>query len=288
MVRKFMKPVLPFLETMLTQACNLSCTGCTNYSDLGYSGYVRWVDGRRNLEQWLDRIDISDFGLIGGEPLMNPEVRDWIAGCRKLMPDSQLRFTTNGEILHKHMDILDLLYDVGNIVFKISVHRYDQRLENIIEYIFNKYKWEIVHEHGITRYKSKNNVRFQVNRPQTFIKTYRREYEHMLPYDSNPEESFKICVQQTCPLLYKGRIYKCSTSGLLLDTLLKVGNADNIVWDQYKKYKGIGLEDSLEDINKFISTFGKSETICSMCPNKRDSDAIVIHQNKVKSKNKKL
>jgi len=53
----------------------------------------------------------------------------------------------------------------------------------------------------------------------------------------------------------------------------------------------IGLflsKDSLEDINKFISTFGKSETICSMCPNKRDSDAIVIHQNKVKSKNKKL
>ena len=71
-----MKLVLPFLETMLTQACNLSCTGCTNYSDLRYSGYVKWADGKRDLEQWLDRIDIPDFGLMGGEPLMNPEVNE--------------------------------------------------------------------------------------------------------------------------------------------------------------------------------------------------------------------
>ena len=283
-----MKPTLPFLETMLTQSCNLSCTGCTNYSDLRFSGYVNWADGKHDLEQWLDRINIPDFGLMGGEPLMNPEVRDWIVGCRELMPDSQLRFTTNGELLHKHLDVLDIVQDVGNIVFKISVHRYDRELENIIEYIFNKYKWEIVHEHGITRYKAKNNVRFQVNRPQTFIKTYRREYEHMLPYDSIPSESFDICIQQTCPLLYNGRIYKCSTSGLLVDTLVKTGNIDSMVWDQYKKYKGIGWADSLADIETFISTFGKPESICSMCPTTKDREAIVVHQNKVRSKSNKL
>ena len=283
------KPVLPFLETMLTQACNLSCKGCTNYSDLRHSGYVTWADGKRDLESWLDRIDIPDFGLMGGEPLMNPQVRDWLSGCRELMPNSQLRFTTNGELLNKHLDILDLVHDIGNTVFKISVHRFDKELEDIIEYVFNKYKWEVVHEYGITRYLNrKNNVRFQVNRPQTFIKTYRHDYDDMLPYDSKPEESFDICIQQTCPLLYKGRIYKCSTSGLLLDTLVKTGNADSMVWNQYKQYRGIGLEDSLEDINKFISTFGKPESICAMCPSSRETEAIIVHQNKVRSKNNKL
>lgn len=284
-----MKPVLPFLETMLTQACNLSCKGCTNYSDLKHSGYVTWKNGKRDLEQWLDRLDIPDFGLMGGEPLMNPDVLNWISGCRELMPDSQLRFTTNGELLHKHLEILDLVHDVGNVVFKISVHRFDKNLENIIEYIFDKFKWEIVHEYGITRYiNRKTNVRFQINRPQTFIKTFRRDYEDMLPNDSKPEESFDICIQQTCPLLHNGRIYKCSTSGLLLDTLQHTGNEDKMVWNKYKKYQGIGWEDSLEDINKFISTFGKPESICAMCPSSQDTGAIVVHQNKVRSKNNKL
>ena len=44
-----MKPTLPFLETMITQVCNLSCEGCTNYSDLEHKGYVKWKDGKRDL-----------------------------------------------------------------------------------------------------------------------------------------------------------------------------------------------------------------------------------------------
>ena len=91
-----MKQVLPFLETMITQTCQLSCLGCTNYSDLRHSGYIKWKDGKRDLEQWLERIDIPDFGIMGGEPLINPEVIQWLIGVRELMPDSQIRFTTNG------------------------------------------------------------------------------------------------------------------------------------------------------------------------------------------------
>ena len=126
------KPCLPFLETMITQICNLSCEGCTNYSDLSHSGYVSWHQGRKQLESWLQRLDISDFGIMGGEPLINPKWRDWILGVRELMPQSQIRFTTNGLLLHKAPDILDLLESVGNIVFKITVHVRSRDLEGKI------------------------------------------------------------------------------------------------------------------------------------------------------------
>jgi molybdenum cofactor biosynthesis enzyme MoaA len=101
------KPILPFVETMITQVCNLSCTGCTNYSDLQHEGYVPWSQGRTWLEAWLERIDIPDFGIMGGEPLINPEVNMWIQGVRDLLPTSQIRFTTNGILLHKNLDIVD-------------------------------------------------------------------------------------------------------------------------------------------------------------------------------------
>ena len=61
-----------------------------------YTGYIKWEDTKRQLENWLKVIELDDFGIIGGEPLLNPEIREWIVGVRSLMPDAQLRFTTNG------------------------------------------------------------------------------------------------------------------------------------------------------------------------------------------------
>ena len=130
---------LPFLETMITQVCNLSCHGCTNYSDLSHKGYVTWEAGRQQLLPWLEKISIDDFGIMGGEPLINPEVSKWLLGVRNLLPASQIRFTTNGELLHKHFEILNLSHDIGNVVFKITVHRNSSELEEIIKKIFKTY-----------------------------------------------------------------------------------------------------------------------------------------------------
>ena len=111
-----MKKVLPFLETMITYSCNLSCTGCTNYSDYTMKGYVSWEQGKTWLSNWLDRVDIPDFGIIGGEPLLCPDVNKWIVGCRELMPDTQIRFTTNASLLTKKLSVFENLLDIGNSV----------------------------------------------------------------------------------------------------------------------------------------------------------------------------
>ena len=88
------------------------------------------------------------------------------------MPDTQLRFTTNGLLLHKYFDILDVVQDVGNIVFKITVHQPTAELERIIKQIFGQFNWSPVTEYGIDRWVTDNNVRLQINRPTTFIKTF--------------------------------------------------------------------------------------------------------------------
>jgi organic radical activating enzyme len=103
---------LPFLETMITQSCNLSCLGCTNYSDLRHAGYVPWSQGKQQIQAWLDRINIQEFGIIGGEPLINPEWREWVSGSRELMPEAQLRFTTNGLLLDRVPDMIDFFESI--------------------------------------------------------------------------------------------------------------------------------------------------------------------------------
>ena len=269
------KPTLPFVETMLTQVCNLSCTGCTNYSDLKFGGFVPWEQGKEDLSKWLKKINISDFGLMGGEPLINPQVRDWISGTRELLPDSQIRFTTNGLLLEKHFDVVDLMKDIGNSVFKITVHTDDQRINSVIDKIFNRYDWEPVTEYGIDRWKL-GTFRFQINRPTHFTKSYKGTYDNMEPHNSNPSIAFDTCCQQQCPLLYNGAIYKCSTSGLLNDLLDKVGQQNKETWSPYLDQPDtmITTESSIDAINKFINNFGNPHSICRMCPEEATVDHI--------------
>lgn len=273
---------LPFVEMQVTQVCNLSCLGCSNYADLKHTGYVRWDQGRREISQWLDIMDIGDFGIMGGEPLINPELKQWITGLRELLPTSTLRFSTNGELLDKHLDVLETAHEAGNFVFKITAHQHSERVEAVIEKIFNMYKWEPVFEYGIYRFRTGNNLRFQVNRPQTFLKYYKNDYANMMPYTSNPADAFDICMQQRCPLMFEGRMYKCSTLGGLNQTLERFGITDP-AWDPYRNYS-ISPTSSFNEINAFLNNYGKPHSVCAMCPTSKDAESVILHYNNVTTK----
>jgi organic radical activating enzyme len=256
---------LPFVEIMITQVCNLSCEGCTNYSDIKHTGYLTWDQGEKWFSSWKNVINIEEIGIMGGEPLINPQWLSWLFGIRKMFPNSPIRFTTNGLLLDRHPDILDLLDEIGNVVFKITVHVENEKLENTISSLLSQRNWKPIKEFGINRFIGNNKVRFQINRPTTFLRLFKNNYNNMAPWNSNPKEAFSTCIQQTCPLMYKGKIYKCSTSALLADTLERFGHPN---WEQWRPYlvDGISPSDDLLTIKNFIMNFGKSESICAQCP----------------------
>lgn len=279
-----MKYTLPFLETMATHACNLSCHGCTNYSNYNVNGNVSWLELKDWLAKWLERVDIPDFGIIGGEPLLNKEVDQWLVGCRELLPDSQLRFTTNGVALLQRARILDTVFDVGNCVFKLSVHQPNQfYIQEVLNLLFNYADWEPVVEHGIKRWRAHNNVRLQINFPAHFYKTFQGDFPNMLPHDSEPSKAFEVCCQKTCPLLHKGKIYKCSSIALLNKTLSDWKRQDSR-WDPYTSYQPLTFDSTDQEIQSFIKLFGKPESICRMCPSATDTDSKIDHVSSVITK----
>lgn len=259
---------------MITQVCNLSCQGCTNYSDLPHSGYVPWAQGQAQIEAWCHRLEIADFGIIGGEPLINPEWREWLLGLRKMLPHAQLRFTTNGLLLHRAADIIDLCEQIGNIVFKVTAHIVEPELEANLALLQSARSWTPVREYGINRWLGTNGVRLQINRPEKFVMTYRGTYKDMLPWNSDPVAAFAQCCQQTCPLLHNGRIYKCSTAGLLEPVLERHGRPN---WQQWQHYidPGIGPNDSDAVVQAFVNNFGRPHAICAQCP--ADAGALIPH-----------
>jgi len=271
-----MKRSLEFLEVMVMRTCNLSCEGCTTFSDLIYKDYISWDTGKTWLLPWINKLDLQAIGVMGGEPLANPEIRQWLVGLREILPNTQIRFVTNGLLLDKHWDIVELLDSLGNTVLKISYHIASPSLDNTIDRIFAAYDWKPVKEFGIHRYKNQNGTRFQIAKPKKFFKTFRNDYKNMMPHNSDPVAAFDLCVQQRCPLLYKGKIYKCGTLGLTPELLERMNYPNMQQWEKYLD-SGLDIDCDYTDLNKFIDNFGKPNKMCAQCPTAKDTDSIIDH-----------
>lgn len=281
--------VIPYAEIMVTQVCNLSCLGCSTYSDMSHKGYVPWNNGKAQLEPWLNRVKFEHFGLMGGEPLINPQIRQWISGIRNLMPETTIRFPTNGTLVLKHLDVVDLLADMGNVILKITVHVNDPVVEEAIQYIMHRFDWKPINEYGVDRFVTTNNFKFQVNRPTTFYKTFQHSYPDAEPYNSDSELAFDVCHQKECPLLINGRIYKCSTSGLMPGVLARFKNPNVDKWQKYLDHHNngsVGLTSSDDEITNFIANIRKPHSTCSQCPD-HTSLVKINHQLNVKFVTKK-
>lgn len=276
-------PCLPFVESVLLRPCNLACAGCTTYSDLKWSGYSTWEQGKSEIEPWIQRVNIQAWGTMGGEPLMNPEIQNWILGIRSLLPTAQIRVVTNGLLLERNWDLVEMLEHMGNTVLKISVHVNDDQIEQTIDRIHSTWHWQPVTEFGIKRWKRDNGFRFQVNRPTRFYKTFLNDYNNMAPHDNFPGAAFKSCVQQRCPLLFQGLLYKCGTAALTEQLLDRLGRPN---WQQWQPYlsTGLGPDCNEHELKAFVENFGKPHTICRQCPTDRDIGSQIDHGTTVKFK----
>jgi len=262
------KPVLPFLEIMLTQVCNLSCAGCSTYSDLPHRGYQDWTQTQQWLKQWLERISVEDIGFMGGEPLINPHVLTWLAGVRELLPNSRIRFPTNGLLLKRNWHVVKWLYRDGNAVLKITNHT-DGAVLDVIDQLRSTYHWTPIHEYGIDRWVTDTGLRLQINRPEKFTQTFQGTYSTMAPWDNNPQQAYDHCHQQTCPMLWNSRIYKCSTSALTQTAWQTHGRPNAELWIKYfddEQNSSIGLESDNHQLQAFAANFGKTHAICRQCP----------------------
>jgi hypothetical protein len=175
--------------------------------------------------------------------------------------------------------------DIGNCVLKFSAHQDDNYVAESIDYVFSKYNWEPITEYGINRWIGPNQVRFQINKPITFFKTYRGTYGDMQPHDSDPVDAFSVCVQKTCPLLYEGKIYKCSTVALLNRVLTDWKQSVDDQWKPYAiDYHPLTLDSNAVEIDNFLKNFGKPHSICRMCPTSKDQSSFIDHKANVITK----
>ena len=104
--RSFFVTELNYLEFQITDHCNLNFNRCSHFSNIAIENYL-------NIKQFEEDIfrlsvlfdNIRVIRIMGGEPLLHPEVASFIAITRKAFPYSSIRLVTNGILLSKASDL---------------------------------------------------------------------------------------------------------------------------------------------------------------------------------------
>ena len=92
------------LEVHLTEHCNLNCKGCSHFSPLADEEFMKIEVFERDIarmSQLFGRNEIMRITLLGGEPLLHPQVNDFMKTVVKYFPNMPLQLVTNGLLLPK-------------------------------------------------------------------------------------------------------------------------------------------------------------------------------------------
>lgn len=260
------KPRIEIIEINVADACNFACVGCTNYSNYKVSGLADWEDVKVQLTALKERLDIGTVSFIGGEPLLHPNIREFITGARELFPNSLIQLTTNGYLLSKNIDILDVLDSINGALLKISIHRpHDQWFKDLKEEIENYFEWHLNPDHR-GWWTNQNYLNLQYSMEMIFVKTFKDDFSNMMPYNNDADRAFnETCTQKLCPVLRDGKLYKCSTTSELRRVLRDWNRLDIPEWQPYLDI-GLDLNCSDEELQAWADNYGKPAWHCSMCP----------------------
>lgn len=219
------KIVLDKVEFYITNVCNLTCSNCNRYNNYKFSGWQDWKDYQEIYQAWADKIDITHKVILGGEPLLNPTINDWITGIRQLWPD---RYAPQIQSNGTRIDLVPGLYQACRSTgtwIGISVHR-KQDLDPIVQRIRNFLQHPIreTQDPGSPmgsnlQFTDTNHVRVHVWISDYFIQsnvTQSADGQFRL-YRSDPEKAHANCefVRHKNYHFIHGKFYKCGPAGLM-------------------------------------------------------------------------
>jgi organic radical activating enzyme len=189
---------LHMIEVYLIDSCNLNCAGCNAFSPLvqrDQSSHPSYTSGE--FKKDIDRLSLllhrqlKVLNLMGGEPLLHPEIDSIAEYARRSFPYTEISIVTNGILLSKMPDTFWKICKENSII--ISITKYPIKLN------FDKLS-DIAEKNGV-------NLRFHV---ADSIKETSWNIALDCSGKQTPYESFVYCgYANRCVRLKNGRLSTC-------------------------------------------------------------------------------
>lgn len=234
-------PILKYLETHVMNGCNMKCKGCSHFSNLfAIDDEVKYEKFEKDIVRMSEICDITLFRLLGGEPLLNGNLIQYLKIVREMFPHTDLHVATNGILIKEcEEEILKYMSD-NNIFFDITL-----------------YKSVLFMKENITKKLERYNVSYNLNENCG-------KFEKMLTLqgDKNPKDNINKCNRKICLTLKEGNLYRCAISAHV-SRFNEVYGTDIARETLFNIYN-----DSIEDLWKIALDYPDKEvSTCSYCSN---------------------
>lgn len=202
------------IETDIADHCNLACSHCSHHSPFIRPSFYQLEEFERDINILKNYVRCDWFKILGGEPLLNRNFKQYIDAIRRSNISDNIALFTNGVLLdkidHASLDELDCLY--------VSIYptKYQKRVIESIQRIKNSMPGLVIH----TRY----------------VDTF--EAQEFLAKNTNEKLVNRIwnaCkIRYECNAVYRGYFIKCMTSYRKEQFLKRVGqSSDELNKDSY-------------------------------------------------------
>ena len=185
---------LESIDIYVAEHCNLGCYSCNHFSQLAEPEFADLQTTEQDLKRLseLSGSNISSIMLVGGEPLLNPDLHEFMRISRQYFPKSRIQIVTNGLLLLTQKDIFWESVKKYNIVMTptkypgIDWEKIEKRAEQF------DYKFEYF---DLTGNSEKVSRKFCLD----------------LSGSQNEKKSFNRCCMAFCTIALKnGRMATCS------------------------------------------------------------------------------
>jgi organic radical activating enzyme len=273
---------IPKVEFYITNVCNLTCSRCNRFNDHAFKGWQKWSDHEQAYKNWAEKIQIDQIVILGGEPLLNPSICQWIAGINSVFQKG-VQVLTNGTRLNKTPGLYEAIQNrsvAGETNWVgISVHN-----SNDIEWYLNEIKtflkgeltWQDNNAVGADYFvRDQNDVGVGVWLQDHFTNAavHKLSNGRLGLYDNDPVEAHKICsfAQFKCYHFIRGKLYKCGPAALFPEFdqqfALDLSDSDR---ELINSYHPLSIDEFDDRGVEFLSEIDNPIPQCKFCPRDRD------------------
>lgn len=182
--------VLPYAEMHICDGCNLNCKGCTHFSPLFDWTMPSFDERIKDVKMLKSKFsNIFGFHILGGEPLLNPQLGMYVREIRKLLTDTYIEIVTNGLLIPSLSNEILQNIKENNVSIRISEYAPTTRLLPQIR--------DVLEQQGISYGISGfDDVKNMFGKPLSLSENSR--YSHK-------------CISPGCVNIWNGKIARCPT-----------------------------------------------------------------------------
>lgn len=234
------------IEIYITNECNLSCKNCNRFNNYNFSGHYSWQQNQQAILAWGKRITAPLITIIGGEPMLHPDLYEWTKLVTTAWPESQVMIQSNGTV--RHPRLADIKHDFRkNIGVVASLHQ--EGLMKLLKK--NRYipSQEIIDNTEFTECALVDRgTYFEV-------------------HDSDPAKAFAACAMSLSHTIFEGRLYKCPMVAVLPEFVKQYQvNLSKTQAKTLSRYQPLMPDCSPEQLNQFVDNRNCHIEQCRLCP----------------------